>query len=120
MNFFAQYGMKLAEWWREMSSLDLVWFGIGLIGQMMFVVRWFIQWLASEKAGRLVVPDLFWYASLAGGLMVLAYGLYKPDPVIVLGQFGVLFYARSVYFILRPKQAGPVLNGSEGAPAAAE
>lgn len=107
MDFLTAYGAKLAEWWSSMSGRDLVWLSIGLVGQSMFVMRWFIQWLASEREKRLVVPDLFWYASLAGGLMVLAYGIYKPDPVIVLGQFGVFIYARNVYFLWRQKGATP-------------
>ena len=106
MTLFASYLDRLGAWWSTMSTIDVVWLSIGLIGQSMFVARWFIQWLASEKAGRMVVPDLFWYASLAGGVMVLAYGLYKPDPVLVLGQFGVLIYARNVYFLWRPKAVG--------------
>lgn len=106
MTFIAQYGDRLAAWWATMTPLDRFWLGIGLVGQSMFVARWFIQWLASERAKQLVVPDLFWYASLAGGLMVLCYGLYKPDPVIVLGQFGIFIYARNVYFIWRQRAAG--------------
>ncbi len=120
MSFFAQYGAKLAEWWTSMSGLDLAWFGIGMAGQALFVVRWFIQWLASERAGRLVVPDMFWYASLAGGLMVMAYGIYKPDPVIVFGQFGVLLYARNVYFVWRRADAGPAVEKTTAAHAPAE
>lgn len=106
MSLLTDYGAKLAEWWNAMSVRDVVWLSIGLAGQSMFVMRWFIQWLASERAGRLVVPELFWYTSLAGGLMVLAYGIYKPDPVIILGQFGVFIYARNVYFLWRQKHAG--------------
>lgn len=105
MMLFAGYADRLATWWREMSGLDMMWLGIGLAGQSMFVARWFIQWLASERAGRTIVPDMFWYTSLLGGLMVLAYGLYKPDPVLVLGQFGVFIYARNVYFLWRQKAA---------------
>jgi lipid-A-disaccharide synthase-like uncharacterized protein len=101
MSFLSQYLDKLALWWQGMSPLDLVWLSVGMAGQSMFVLRWLIQWIASERAGTTVVPDLFWYCSLAGGLMVLAYGLYKPDPVIVLGQFGILIYARNVYFLMR-------------------
>ena len=103
MSFISSYGTKLAEWWADMSRLDLIWLGIGLVGQSMFVLRWFIQWLASERAKQLVGPDMFWYTSLLGGLLVLSYGLYKPDPVIVLGQFGVFIYARNVYFLWRQK-----------------
>lgn len=106
MTFFAEYGQRLASWWASMSVADAVWLGIGLAGQSLFVLRWFIQWLASERARTLVVPEMFWYASLVGGLMVLGYGLYKPDPVIVVGQFGIFIYARNVYFIWRQRRAG--------------
>jgi lipid-A-disaccharide synthase-like uncharacterized protein len=118
MSFFGDYGARLAEWWSSMSATDLVWLGIGLGGQCLFVLRWLIQWLASEKARRLVVPETFWYASLIGGLMVLAYGLYKPDPVIVLGQFGVFIYARNVFFIWRQRRDGVPAGGTEQPPAA--
>ncbi len=118
MSLFSDYGMKLAQWWSGMSSRDLIWLSIGLIGQSMFVMRWIIQWIASERAKRLVVPDLFWYASLVGGLMVLAYGLYKPDPVLVLGQFGVFIYARNVYYIWRQKEAALDPGERKGNPAA--
>jgi len=112
MPFLADYGAKLAIWWRGMSGLDVLWLTVGLVGQSMFVLRWFVQWIASERARRLVVPDLFWYASLIGGLMVLCYGIYKPDPVIVLGQFGIFIYARNVFFIWRqraPQEAPSVV-----------
>jgi lipid-A-disaccharide synthase-like uncharacterized protein len=111
MGFLSQYGDRLAAWWSGMSSLDLIWFGIGLAGQLLFVLRWLIQWIASERAGRLVVPDLFWYASLAGGLMVLSYGVYKPDPIIVIGQFGVFLYARNVYFLWRQQRLATANGG---------
>ena len=117
MSFLADYGSKLAEWWGSMSGRDLAWLGIGLAGQTLFVLRWFIQWLASEKARRLVVPETFWYASLVGGLMVMAYGLYKPDPVIVLGQFGVFIYARNVFFLWRQRSGETAAVDAERPPA---
>jgi lipid-A-disaccharide synthase-like uncharacterized protein len=51
------------------------------------------------------MPDIFWYLSLLGGLLVLAYGFHRLDPVIILGQFGVLIYARNLFFIRREKQS---------------
>lgn len=117
MAILSDYGVKLIEWWASMSHRDHIWLGIGMAGQSLFVLRWFIQWLASERAGQLVVPDLFWYASLLGGLLVLAYGIQKPDPVIVLGQFGITIYARNLYFIMKQKRsqlaAGHVENGPQ-------
>ncbi|MEL6373140.1 MAG: lipid-A-disaccharide synthase N-terminal domain-containing protein [Pseudomonadota bacterium] len=106
MDFLAQYADRLHAWWFTMSALDRTWLGIGLFGQTMFVARWFVQWIASERERRSIVPELFWYCSLCGGLLVLAYGIYKPEPVLVLGQFGVFIYARNIYLIWRAKAEG--------------
>lgn len=85
---------------------DLVWVLVGLFGQLMFTGRFIVQWLASEKAGRSVVPVAFWYFSIIGGLIVLLYGLHKVDPVIILGQLpGVLIYSRNLWLI-RQDQRG--------------
>ena len=77
---------------------------VGIFGQAMFVSRWFVQWLASEKARRSTVPELFWYLSLFGGLLVLAYGIYSANLVLILGQFGVFIYARNIYLIWRNRR----------------
>lgn len=98
--FFA----KLAEWWNSQSPTDMIWLGVGMLGQAMFTMRWFIQWIASERARKSIVPELFWYFSFVGGLMVLAYGVYKIEPVIIVGQFGVFIYARNIYFLWHEKE----------------
>ncbi len=96
----ALIGAKLGQWWDGMSSLDRIWLGIGMFGQLMFTGRWFVQWIATERARRSIVPATFWYFSFVGGLLVLAYGIYRADPVIIIGQFGVFIYARNIYFLL--------------------
>ena len=101
--YLSAFLAKLALWWQSMTPLDRVWLGIGMAGQLMFTARWFVQWIASEKARRSIVPETFWYFSFFGGLMVLAYGFYKIDPVIILGQFGVFIYGRNIYFLLKHK-----------------
>lgn len=98
--YLALLAGKLGQWWGAMSGLDKIWLGIGMLGQVMFTGRWFVQWIASEKARRAVVPATFWYFSFVGGLLVMAYGIYKADPVIIIGQFGVFIYARNLYFLL--------------------
>lgn len=103
------YLAKLALWWNTMSALDMIWLGIGMFGQLMFTARWFIQWIASEKAKKSIVPETFWYFSFFGGLLVLAYGFYKIDPVIILGQFGVFIYARNLWFLWQHKRHGTEL-----------
>eukprot|EP01036_Dinobryon_divergens_P060982 gene60982-81308_t len=63
-----------------------MWLTVGLLGQLMFTARFLVQWWASEKAGRSVVPVAFWYFSILGSLIVLAYGIHKLEPVIIIGQ----------------------------------
>ena len=68
----------------------------------MFTGRFLIKWLASEKQKRSVVPVAFWYFSIIGGLMLLAYAIYRLDPVFILGQaLGVFIYARNLWLIKR-------------------
>ena len=88
------------------NPTDALWVTVGLLGQLMFTARFIVQWLASEKAGRSVVPLAFWYFSIAGSLVVLAYGLHKGDRVIILGQLpGTLIYVRNLWLIQRARPA---------------
>lgn len=81
-------------------SPETVWIIIGFAGQALFFGRFFVQWLATEKAKRSVIPNAFWYFSIGGGLTLLAYALYRQDPVFILGQStGLLIYLRNLYFI---------------------
>ena len=83
-----------------LKSFDL-WVVIGLVGQFMFTMRFVMQWLASEKARKSVMPVSFWFFSISGGLIVLAYAIHKQDPVFIIGQgTGLLIYFRNLYFIL--------------------
>ncbi len=115
-SFLAGFAAKLGAWWNAMTPVDLVWLGVGMLGQLMFTARWFIQWIASEKAKRSIVPETFWYFSFVGGLMVLAYGVYKADPVIILGQFGVFIYGRNLYFLLQQKRQAAKDGSASTAP----
>ena len=82
------------------TPIDAVWLAVGLLGQLMFTARFIVQWIASERAGRSVVPVLFWYFSLIGGAVVLVYGIHKLEPVIILGQLpGVVIYSRNLWLI---------------------
>jgi lipid-A-disaccharide synthase-like uncharacterized protein len=76
-----------------------LWLGIGFLGQAMFFSRFLVQWLASERAKRSVFPMAFWYLSLAGGVLLLAYALWRRDPVFILGQTtGAFIYLRNIWF----------------------
>lgn len=98
------YG-KLIAWWAALSPAEVMWLAVGLAGQALFSARWIIQWFVTEKSRRSTVPETFWYLSLVGGLLVFAYGVHKMDPVIILGQFGVIIYSRNLFFIHRSKAA---------------
>ena len=75
---------------------------VGYLAQAMFAMRFVVQWIASERAGRSVVPTTFWIFSIGGGLMLLGYALYRKDPVFIIGQaFGVFVYLRNLQFIIR-------------------
>ena len=73
---------------------------MGLIGQGFFFGRFFVQWIASERQGKSVVPLSFWYFSTGGGTLLLIYAILKKDPVFILGQAGgLIIYARNLYLI---------------------
>jgi lipid-A-disaccharide synthase-like uncharacterized protein len=81
------------------------WVALGIVAQALFTGRFLVQWIASERAGRSVVPVGFWYFSIAGGVLLLAYALYRRDAVFILGQaFGVFVYSRNLYFELRDRR----------------
>ena len=81
------------------------WVLLGFIAQAFFTARFVVQWIASERAGRSVVPLAFWLLSIGGGVLLLAYALYRRDPVFIAGQsFGVFVYLRNLYFVLRERR----------------
>lgn len=83
-----------------------LWLGVGLLGQAMFFSRFLVQWLASERAKRSVFPMSFWYLSLAGGALLLAYAIWRQDPVFILGQTtGAAIYLRNIRLRKREKTA---------------
>ncbi len=84
---------------------NVIWLGVGFLGQIMFSMRFLIQWLVSEWRRRSIVPVAFWYFSLAGGVTLLAYAIYREDPVFIVGQAGgLVIYARNLYLIHRNRQ----------------
>jgi len=99
---------KLAIWWTATPAIEKTWLALGLIAQLLFTMRFLVQWLASERAKRSIVPETFWYFSFLGGALLFAYACYRVDPVFMLGQgTGLLIYARNIYFILQSKRPQP-------------
>lgn len=82
------------------------WVALGFVAQAFFTMRFVVQWIASERARKSVMPAAFWFFSIGGGVLLLIYALYRRDPVFIAGQaLGLIVYFRNVYFI--------VLNGKQ-------
>lgn len=80
--------------------MNRLWLAIGLAGQLAFGARFLVQWVVSERRGRSVIPLAFWWLSLSGGVILLAYAIHRRDPVFILGQaFGLGVYGRNVILI---------------------
>lgn len=96
-------------------TAEAIWLTIGFLGQGLFSMRFLVQWVTSEKRGESVIPITFWYFSLAGGITLLSYAIWKQDPVFIVGQStGVFIYSRNLYLIHHaPKARGQDSSQSE-------
>ena len=91
------------------SPAGYIWVGLGFLGQLLFTGRMIVQWLVSEKQKRSVVPPIFWWMSLVGSTMLMAYFLWRRDPIGLLGQaFGWFIYLRNIWMIYRPRELSDV------------
>lgn len=80
------------------------WLILGFVAQLFFFLRFFVQWVVSEKKKKSVIPIAFWYLSLIGGMLLLIYSLYRRDPVFILGQaMGLVIYTRNLALISRQR-----------------
>ncbi len=88
----------------------LLWILIGFAGQALFSARFVVQWWASERARRSVVPRAFWILSLLGSLVLLSYAIHRQDPVFIVGQsMGFLIYLRNLQLLRQvPAEADTV------------
>src|SRR5678815_1307945 len=85
-----------------MTRTEIIWVAIGFLGQGLFFFFCFIQWIASERKAESRVPVAFWYMGLVGGLITLAYAIYRRDPVFIAGQgVGAVVYIRNLMLIHR-------------------
>lgn len=88
------------------------WVVLGFLGQFLFGSRFFVQWIVSERRGESIIPEIFWYLSMAGSAILLTYAIYRRDPVFIMGQCSGLFiYARNIMLIYKKKR---VLIRTEG------
>ena len=83
------------------------WAVVGYLAQIPFTMRFVVQWIASERAKRSVIPIAFWFFSLAGGTMLFVYAISQRDPVFIAGQGGgLIVYVRNLWLIFKERQAG--------------
>ena len=96
---------KLLDW-RKALIYTHRWIGIGLTAQLLFSMRFLVQWVATERARASIVPETFWYFSFFGGALLLAYACYRADPVFIIGQAtGLVIYSHNLYFIWLGKRS---------------
>jgi lipid-A-disaccharide synthase-like uncharacterized protein len=82
--------------------MSKLWLAIGFGGQLLFTSRFLVQWIASERRRQSIVPTAFWWLSLGGASLLLAYAIWRRDPVFILGQaFGFIVYTRNLILIAR-------------------
>jgi len=87
---------------------------LGYIAQIMFTMRFVVQWIASERAGKMVMPIAFWFFSMGGGLMTLVYGIVKREPVIIVGQgLSTIIYVRNIMLIFKERKAAQAESASQ-------
>ncbi len=97
------FSVLLVDSWTEFW-----WVCFGLCAQMLFAGRMLVQWFASERARKSVMPVAFWWLSIVGGLMLFTYGVWRQDLVIMLGQsLGIVVYSRNLWFIYVVKSDNP-------------
>jgi lipid-A-disaccharide synthase-like uncharacterized protein len=103
----ADLSHQVGNYFYNVFVLKLSWVVLfGFAGQLMFSMRFIVQWIASERARKSVFPVAFWFFSIGGGLLSFGYALTIKDPVFILGQgFGVFIYARNLYFVYHERRA---------------
>ena len=98
---------------------SITWLAIGLLGTATFGSRFLLQWVASERAGRSYIPLAFWWLSIAGSLLLLAYAIHKRDPVFILANApNSLIYARNLTLIYRERAKQKRTAAADAAPVA--
>ena len=81
------------------------WLAFGIVAQLLFGARFVVQWIASERAGRSVMPLTFWFFSMGGGVLTLIYGIARRDGVIILGQsLSIFIYLRNLMLIFKEER----------------
>jgi lipid-A-disaccharide synthase-like uncharacterized protein len=119
MELIAIAAAKLGTWWVTTPAPEKLWLALGFFAQLLFGLRFVVQWIASERARRSIVPEQFWYFSCAGGALLFAYAIYRLDPVFMMGQgMGLLIYGRNIQMIWRVRRGEANIEPAAGKVAA--
>lgn len=108
-------------WWREFDRTQAMdvqeaqrtwfWLAVGVSGQALFGVRFFVQWAVSERLKKSVVPLAFWYISIAATLLTIPTYLHRHEWIFLFGQVSnLLVYARNVWLIRRKGEVVALLG----------
>lgn len=98
------------DWFASIDAMKAV----GILGQVLFGSRFFVQWMASERIGRSVIPLAFWYLSLIGGALTLVYTIAIQEPVFIIPQIGgIVIYGRNLFFVYRDRKGQHPLMGPD-------
>jgi len=101
----SEFLSDINAYFATLTFMENVWLGIGFFGQSLFFSRWIIQWIASERKAESQMPVGFWYMSLGGSLIVLAYAIHRRDPVFIAGQgIGAFVYLRNLMLIHKTRK----------------
>ena len=88
-----------------LSYSEILWVIIGLLGQLIFFGRWIVQWIASEKNSKSVIPVPFWWFSLCGGFITFLYAFHISSFPFMLAQFtAMIIYIRNLYLVYKRKK----------------
>lgn len=89
----------------DFSQPEAWWLILGFFGQLVFAGRFIVQWIVSEKKKQSIIPIAFWWLSLAGSLLLLAYSIHRKDLVFILGQsMGFIVYTRNLQMVLSKRK----------------
>jgi lipid-A-disaccharide synthase-like uncharacterized protein len=86
-------------------SESILWTAFGLTGNLLFSLRFIVQWLYSEKRRELIVPSIFWHISFWGSVIALIYAFHIDKLPVILGYFFTpILYARNLVLLARGKK----------------
>lgn len=96
------------------AAATWMWLMVGLAGQALFALRFLVQWLATERAHKSVIPKAFWYISTAAATLMLASFLQRAEWIFAGGVAStLLIYLRNIHFIHQsPHEERPTLDST--------